>query len=152
MADSLAAVFKRPWDAQLAYFRQKLNLGTERWTDIMKGQHDKAFVVAGAKVEVAGARSPLWLLTVMATPAIMAAPAPARIRVPVPISWAWFTPAGLPGAKAPSAAKAEEPIIVATVTAATTDLIPNIGFPRYLMPGYLSEAQTQVNRAFRIPF
>ena len=48
MADSLAAVFKRPWDAQLNYFRQKLNLGTERWTDIMKGQHDKAFVVAGA--------------------------------------------------------------------------------------------------------
>ncbi|NHR06518.1 hypothetical protein HA052_15100 [Chromobacterium haemolyticum] len=48
MADSLAAVFKRPWDTQLAYFRQKLNLGTERWTDIMKGQHDKAFVVAGA--------------------------------------------------------------------------------------------------------
>ena len=48
MADSLAAVFKRPWDAQLNYFRQKLNLGTERWTDIMKSQHDKAFVVAGA--------------------------------------------------------------------------------------------------------
>lgn len=48
MADSLSAVFKRPWDAQLNYFRQKLNLGTERWTDIMKSQHDKAFVVAGA--------------------------------------------------------------------------------------------------------
>jgi hypothetical protein len=51
MADSaapLSAVFKQPWQAQLDYFQQKLNLPTEQWTDIMKAQHDRSFVVAGA--------------------------------------------------------------------------------------------------------
>jgi hypothetical protein len=51
MADSaapLSAVFKQPWQTQLDYFQQKLNLPTEQWTDIMKAQHDRSFVVAGA--------------------------------------------------------------------------------------------------------
>ncbi|WP_293765823.1 phage minor head protein [uncultured Aquitalea sp.] len=51
MADNappLSAVFKAPWQTQLDFFRQKLNLPTEAWTDIMKAQHDRAFVVAGA--------------------------------------------------------------------------------------------------------
>ncbi len=51
MADNappLSAVFKVPWQTQLDFFRQKLNLPTEAWTDIMKAQHDRAFVVAGA--------------------------------------------------------------------------------------------------------
>ncbi|BBF85709.1 phage virion morphogenesis protein [Aquitalea magnusonii] len=51
MADSaapLTAVFKQPWQTQLDYFQQKLNLPTEQWTDIMKAQHDRSFVVAGA--------------------------------------------------------------------------------------------------------
>jgi len=89
-------------------------------------------VDGGAKV-LGALRSPLWFETVMATAAMIAA-APSPIsRVPVPTSCADFTPAGLPGAKARSAAKAEEPTIAATVTAATTLLKPCIGFPRCLM-------------------
>ncbi|MTD33958.1 hypothetical protein GKE73_16050 [Paludibacterium sp. dN 18-1] len=50
MADDalLGAVFKQPWPVQMDYFRQKLNLPTQTWTDIMKAQHDRSFVVAGA--------------------------------------------------------------------------------------------------------
>lgn len=50
MADDalLGAVFKQPWSVQMDYFRQKLNLPTQTWTDIMKAQHDRSFVVAGA--------------------------------------------------------------------------------------------------------
>jgi hypothetical protein len=57
--------------------------------------------------------------------------------VPLSISSAGLTPAGLPGAKAPSAAKADEPTNVATVTAATTLLKPNIAIPRLSMAGIL---------------
>lgn len=32
----------------IEYFRGKVNLPTEKWTDLMKGQHTRAFVVAGA--------------------------------------------------------------------------------------------------------
>lgn len=32
----------------IEYFRGKVNLPTEKWTDLMKGQHARAFVVAGA--------------------------------------------------------------------------------------------------------
>jgi len=94
-------------------------------------QGEVAEVLAGAKVLAA----PLLLLvllfeTTIAIAVMMAAAPAPMISVPVPIlSWALSTPAGLPGAKDTSAAKAEEPIIVATVTAATTLLIPNIGFP-----------------------
>ena len=38
---------------QIAFFRQKLNLSTQAWTDIWEAQHDRAFVVAGAGVPVA---------------------------------------------------------------------------------------------------
>ena len=40
--------FNTSFDEQLAFFRQKLNLPTERWDDIMKAAHDRAFIVAGA--------------------------------------------------------------------------------------------------------
>lgn len=37
-----------PFDEQIKFFRQKVNLGTRAWTDIWQQQHDHAFVVAGA--------------------------------------------------------------------------------------------------------
>lgn len=37
-----------PFDEQIAYFRQKSNVGTERWADIWKEAHNRAFMVAGA--------------------------------------------------------------------------------------------------------
>ena len=37
-----------PFAEQLEFFRRKLNLPTERWDDILKSAHDRAFVVAGA--------------------------------------------------------------------------------------------------------
>lgn len=40
--------FNQPFAEQLAFFRQKINLPTERWDDIKKSAHDRAFVVAGA--------------------------------------------------------------------------------------------------------
>jgi hypothetical protein len=96
-------------------------------------QGDVADVAAGAKVlgELNGSW-PLFCETTIAIAVMMAAAPPAMISVPVPIlSWALSTPAGLPGAKDMSAAKAEEPIIVATVIAATTPLKRNIGFPPF---------------------
>lgn len=33
---------------QIAFFRQKVNLGTQRWDDILGAAHDRSFVVAGA--------------------------------------------------------------------------------------------------------
>lgn len=40
--------FNRPFQAQVDFFRGKLNLPTERWDDIVKAAHDRAFIVAGA--------------------------------------------------------------------------------------------------------
>lgn len=40
--------FNKPFAEQLAFFRQKLNLPTERYDDILKELHDRAFIVAGA--------------------------------------------------------------------------------------------------------
>jgi len=37
-----------PFDAQLAFFKKKLALPTRGWTDIIHGNHDHAFAVAGA--------------------------------------------------------------------------------------------------------
>ncbi len=51
MADeSIEGVFREPFNEQVAFFRQKLGnqVPTERWTDIQKEAHDKAFMVAGA--------------------------------------------------------------------------------------------------------
>ncbi len=39
---------KVPWQTQLEFFRQKLNVPTAYWDDIMKEQHDRGFMVAGA--------------------------------------------------------------------------------------------------------
>lgn len=36
------------FDEAIRFFRQKLNLGTRRWTDIWEGMHARAFTVAGA--------------------------------------------------------------------------------------------------------
>ena len=46
--ESDAEYFGTPFEAQIAYLRQKLNLPTERWDDITGRAHDRAFVVAGA--------------------------------------------------------------------------------------------------------
>lgn len=40
--------FGTPFFEQLEFFRQKLNLPSERWDDIMRAAHDRAFMVAGA--------------------------------------------------------------------------------------------------------
>jgi len=37
-----------PFKEAIDFFKQKLNLPTEKWTDIWQGSHSKAFVVAGA--------------------------------------------------------------------------------------------------------
>lgn len=43
-----AAYGSLPFAEQIAFFRRKLNLPTNGWTDIYKAEHDWAFVVAGA--------------------------------------------------------------------------------------------------------
>jgi hypothetical protein len=49
MADSpLANALGLPFEEQMTFFRNKLNLPTERWDDIWKAAHDRAFIVAGA--------------------------------------------------------------------------------------------------------
>lgn len=45
MAANLA--FNRPFKEQVYFFRQKINLPTERWNDIKKSAHDRAFIIAG---------------------------------------------------------------------------------------------------------
>lgn len=47
MADA-AFGFGTPFAEQLAFFRKKLNLPSERWDDIERSAHDRAFIVAGA--------------------------------------------------------------------------------------------------------
>ena len=42
------AGFNTPFAEQVNFFRQKLNLPTEHWDDILREAHDRAFVVAGA--------------------------------------------------------------------------------------------------------
>ena len=46
----IRAVFKRPFDEQVAFFRGKLGnlIPTEKWTDVWKSAHDTGFMVAGA--------------------------------------------------------------------------------------------------------
>ena len=44
----LAVGFGTPFQEQIDYLRQKLNLPTERWDDIKGRAHDRTFVVAGA--------------------------------------------------------------------------------------------------------
>lgn len=47
MAD-LNVGFGTPFQAQIDFLRQKLNLPTDRWDDIQRSVHDRAFIVAGA--------------------------------------------------------------------------------------------------------
>lgn len=44
----MRAVFRLPFTEQIAFFRDKLALPSERWDDIWKSAHDRAFIVAGA--------------------------------------------------------------------------------------------------------
>ncbi|MDR1349840.1 MAG: hypothetical protein LBJ59_03480 [Zoogloeaceae bacterium] len=44
----IRGAFNLPFAEQIAFFRHKLNLPTERWDDIKHEGHDRAFVVAGA--------------------------------------------------------------------------------------------------------
>ena len=41
--------YHAPFAEQLAFFRQKTNLPTERWDDIRHAAHDRSFIVAGAQ-------------------------------------------------------------------------------------------------------
>ncbi|CAN5884039.1 hypothetical protein BH11PSE12_BH11PSE12_18610 [soil metagenome] len=49
MADTSSIAFNQPFAEQLAFFKRKLNLPSERWDDIIKSAHDRAFIVAGAQ-------------------------------------------------------------------------------------------------------
>lgn len=40
--------FGTPFEAQIEFMRKKLRLPTERWDDIQRSAHDRAFIVAGA--------------------------------------------------------------------------------------------------------
>jgi uncharacterized protein with gpF-like domain len=40
--------FNKPFSEQVDFFRQKLNLPSEHYDDILKSAHDRAFIVAGA--------------------------------------------------------------------------------------------------------
>jgi hypothetical protein len=46
----VSGALKRPFDEQVAFFRQKLGrlVPTRRWTDMMREAHDSGFMVAGA--------------------------------------------------------------------------------------------------------
>ena len=48
MNSELALALKKPFAEAVEFFRAKLNLTTARWDEIWKGQHAKAFTVAGA--------------------------------------------------------------------------------------------------------
>ncbi|HIF5583922.1 TPA: phage minor head protein [Vibrio parahaemolyticus] len=37
-----------PFEEQIAYFRNKVNMPTERWADIWQQAHDRSFIIAGA--------------------------------------------------------------------------------------------------------
>lgn len=45
---TIKGIFRRPFKEQVAYFRQKQNVPSNRWDDLWRDEHDKAFVVAGA--------------------------------------------------------------------------------------------------------
>ncbi|HET7300224.1 MAG TPA: phage minor head protein, partial [Oleiagrimonas sp.] len=47
---TLTGVFHRPFDEQLAFFRRKLRnlVPTTAWDDLLRAEHDHAFMVAGA--------------------------------------------------------------------------------------------------------
>lgn len=45
---SIGLSFGAPFEEQVRFLRDKVNLPTERWTDLLGSAHDRAFVVAGA--------------------------------------------------------------------------------------------------------
>lgn len=45
----MPSTYHRPFAEQLEFFRQKTNLPTERWDDIVHEAHDRSFIVAGAQ-------------------------------------------------------------------------------------------------------
>lgn len=45
---SIGLLFGSPFEEQVQFLRNKVNLPTERWTDLLGSAHDRAFVVAGA--------------------------------------------------------------------------------------------------------
>jgi uncharacterized protein with gpF-like domain len=45
---TIEAVFNLPFDEQIAFFRKKLNVPTQKWDDLWKDQHAKGFMIAGA--------------------------------------------------------------------------------------------------------
>lgn len=47
-APPLNVGFGTPWQEQIDFLRQKLRLPTEKWDDIQRAAHDRAFMVAGA--------------------------------------------------------------------------------------------------------
>lgn len=46
--DAAGNAISNPFPEQLEFFRRKLNLPTDRYDDILKAAHDRAFIVAGA--------------------------------------------------------------------------------------------------------
>lgn len=44
-----ADVWSQPFQEQIDFFNQKAPRPTKEWTDILRGDHDRAFVIAGAK-------------------------------------------------------------------------------------------------------
>jgi len=49
VAGKQAFGFNTPFFEQLEFFRNKVNLPTQRWDDIIREAHDRAFIVAGAE-------------------------------------------------------------------------------------------------------
>lgn len=47
MPEALNIGFGTPFQAQIDFLRQKLRLPTEKWDDIQRSAHDRAFIVAG---------------------------------------------------------------------------------------------------------
>lgn len=47
---AVEGIFRRPFDEQVAFFRNKLGnlVPTERWDDLLREEHDRGFMVAGA--------------------------------------------------------------------------------------------------------
>ena len=45
---AIETVFNLPFVEQESFFRNKLNIPTQKWTDLWKDQHAKGFMIAGA--------------------------------------------------------------------------------------------------------
>lgn len=48
MNTELSMVFKLPFDEQIKFFQDKIDIPTRKWDDLWKDQHAKGFMVAGA--------------------------------------------------------------------------------------------------------